>query len=55
MITHLYVADRTVEPDHRSRYPCLRCPLPRENAVHDVPAVEGDVSDRILGESEERE
>lgn len=55
MITHLYVADRTVKPDHRGRYPCLRCPLPRENKAHvvaDRTDEEKSEEARRMGESE---
>jgi methylphosphotriester-DNA--protein-cysteine methyltransferase len=36
MITHLYIPDPTTPADHKGARPCLRCPLPRSNRVHDV-------------------
>lgn len=34
---HLYEPDRTARPDHRGARPCVHCPLPRKNRVHEVP------------------
>ena len=42
-MTHIYVPDATVAPDHRGQRPCLHCPLPRGNAVHQVPEVDDEV------------
>lgn len=51
MKKHHFAPDTNGAPDHRGRWPCLHCPLPRENQIHkDVPADE--VSARIVGERE---
>lgn len=34
---HPYEADLTAHADHRGERPCVRCPLPRGNRVHEVP------------------
>lgn len=34
---HLYEPDRAARPDHRGARPCLHCPLPKANQVHELP------------------
>lgn len=51
---HLYEQDQAARPDHRGDRPCLHCPLPRRNAVHDVPDVTDEQAEhrRRAGEAE---
>lgn len=44
---HLYEPDRTARADHKGARPCIHCPLPRANRVHELP----DTSD---AQAEER-
>lgn len=34
---HLYEPDRAAFPDHRGIRPCVHCPLPKANRVHELP------------------
>lgn len=38
-MAHRYEPDGTARPDHRGVRPCLHCPLPKGNRVHDEKAV----------------
>ena len=46
---HHYAPDSSGGTDHRGRWPCLHCPLPPQNQIHqNVP--EDEVSARVMGE-----
>ena len=51
---HTYTPDVTVPGDHKGNRPCSVCPLPKGNQAIHRDRLDDD-SDRILGESDERE
>lgn len=49
---HRYAADETAAPDHRDRRPCLHCPLPANNRIHDEDAIAAAEADRDTAHAE---
>ncbi|HEX6970239.1 MAG TPA: hypothetical protein VF174_15700 [Micromonosporaceae bacterium] len=52
-MSHVYVPDASVAPDHRDRRPCT-CGMPKSNRVHELPEVPDEaklVDARKLGEA----
>jgi hypothetical protein len=46
-MSHVYVPDATVAPDHRDRRPCT-CGMPKSNRVHELPEVPNEIKEAEL-------